>query len=273
MKSGSENAVEAARQAHILDPLNDEVTTIEEHVHMVQLARDKGDNMFRSGKYIEASEKYLIGLNYDWPNIVLLCKLATCHFRLGLWEKCIKNFDNAFKFSQNNPVAPCLFANPFAELEKRDQSVKDYEEQVALKASLGVEEVNSIEQYKDAISASGPIIIFFMDPSKAECIEFSSFVESLCTSFPSANFLKVLFSVLTGIIFHPCRRFGWLYQYLEGGEVLIWWFDLSSIWMVHLGLTGLVILSGTCRVAWILPCSPVESLGEVMDIRINAFKN
>ncbi|KAF3339579.1 TPR repeat-containing thioredoxin TTL1 [Carex littledalei] len=186
-----ENAVEAARQAHILDPLNDEVTTIEEHMHMVKLARDKGDNMFHSGKYMEASEKYLIGLNYAWHNIVLLCKLATCYFRLGLWEKCIKHFDDAFKFAQNNPVAPHLFANPFAELEKRDQGVKDYEEQVALKASLGVEEVNSIEQYKDAISAPGPVIIFFMDPSKAECIEFSSIVESLCTSFPSANFLKV----------------------------------------------------------------------------------
>lgn len=111
-----ENAVEAVRQAHILDPLNHEVTIIEENVHMVKLAHDRGDDMFRSGKYMEASEKYMIGLNYAWPNIVLLCKLGTCHFRLGLAEKFIKNFDDAHKFSQNNPVTPRLFANPFSEV-------------------------------------------------------------------------------------------------------------------------------------------------------------
>ncbi|KAF3338539.1 TPR repeat-containing thioredoxin TTL1-like protein [Carex littledalei] len=197
-----ENAVVAARQAHILDPLNDEVNTILENVHMAKLARDKGDNMFRSGKYMEASEKYMIGLNYAWPNIALLYKLATCHRRLCQWEKCIKFCNHALKFSENNPVDPCLFANPFTELGKSDESVKDYEEQVPLKASLGedisdikfkrgVEEVNSIEQYKVAISAPGPTIVFFMDPSKAECTEFSSFVESLCISFPLANFLEV----------------------------------------------------------------------------------
>lgn len=111
-----ENAVKAARQAHILDPANDEVTTVLERVHMAKLARDEGDKMFHLRKYMEAYAKYMVGLEYAWPNVALLNKLAACQMRLNQWKRVIKFSNLVGKFYQNNPVDDNLFSSPFFEV-------------------------------------------------------------------------------------------------------------------------------------------------------------
>ncbi|XP_078165538.1 TPR repeat-containing thioredoxin TTL1-like [Carex rostrata] len=193
-----ENAVKGARQAHILDPLNDNVTTILERVHMAKLARDEGDKLFHLRKYMEAYEKYLIGLKYAWPNVALLNKLAACQMRLNQWKRVIKFSNLVKKFYQDDSLDDNLFSSPFFELGKSDEIVKENEEKALVgedisdsKLKRGVEKVSSVEEYNVAISSPGHIIVFFNDPSNAECAEFTSCVESLCMSFPLVKFFEV----------------------------------------------------------------------------------
>ncbi|KAJ3685322.1 hypothetical protein LUZ61_014486 [Rhynchospora tenuis] len=215
-----ENAVEEADRAHRVDKLNDEISAIQTNVRLTSTAYLKGNMHYRERQYWEACDQYNIGLKYARSNACLLSNLAACHWQLGSWEKCIEICDQALQIRPGYTKALLRRADSFAKLEKWAESVRDYEAamkilpeihkivealshvQIALRKSQGedvshmisgteVTEITSAEHFQESISVSGASIVYFMEPSNAECIQISPFVNSLCTSFPLVIFIKV----------------------------------------------------------------------------------
>ncbi|KAJ1689978.1 hypothetical protein LUZ63_014133 [Rhynchospora breviuscula] len=215
-----ENAVAAADRAHRVDRFNDEISAIQTNVRLTSMARLNGNVHYRERQYLEACDQYNIGLKYARSNACLLSNLAACHWQLGNWEKCIEICDQVLQIRPGYIKALLRRAESFAKLEKWAESVRDYEAamkifpenakivealshaQIALRKSQGedvsrmisgteVKDITSAEHFQESISESGASVVYFMEPSNAECNQISPFVNSLCTSFPLVIFIKV----------------------------------------------------------------------------------
>lgn len=57
----------------------------------VASARTKGNELFKGGKYGDASVAYGEGLDHDPHNSVLLCNRAACRSKLGQFEKALED--------------------------------------------------------------------------------------------------------------------------------------------------------------------------------------
>ncbi|KAK4484678.1 hypothetical protein RD792_007267 [Penstemon davidsonii] len=117
------------------------------------------------------------------------------------------------------PVAVAIGFAPFT-LEHWSEAVKDYEvlrrelpddkevaeslfhAHVALKKSRGedvhnmkfggeVESVSGLEQFEAAITSPSASVVHFKSGSNVLCKQISPFLDTLCTQYPSINFLKV----------------------------------------------------------------------------------
>ncbi|KVI00247.1 Thioredoxin-like fold [Cynara cardunculus var. scolymus] len=73
--------------------------------------------------------------------------------------------------------------------------------QVALKKSLGeevynmkfggeVELIAGLDQFKAAVASTGASVVLFKTTSDLQCKQISPFLNTLCTRYPSINFLK-----------------------------------------------------------------------------------
>uniref|UniRef100_A0A0D9UYC1 Thioredoxin domain-containing protein n=1 Tax=Leersia perrieri TaxID=77586 RepID=A0A0D9UYC1_9ORYZ len=215
-----DHAVSSVDKARIIDPGNAEVIAMHNNVKAVARARSLGNELFNSGKVSEASLAYGEGLKHHPVNPVLYCNRAACRFKLGQWEKSIEDCNEALKIQPNYPKALLRRAASYAKMERWAESVKDYEvlrrelpgdtevaeayfhAQVALKSSRGeevsnmkfggeVEVITGMEQFQMATSLPGVSVIHFMTPLNQQCCKISSFVNTLCTRYPSINFLKV----------------------------------------------------------------------------------
>lgn len=96
-----ENAVVKAERATMLDQTNPEVLSVLNNVKMVVRARTRGNGLFSSGRYSEASEAYGDGLKHNASNSVLYCNRAACWYKLGLWEKSVEDCNQALKIQPN----------------------------------------------------------------------------------------------------------------------------------------------------------------------------
>ena len=76
---------------------NPEVVSVLNNVTNVAKARTRGNELFTSGRYSEASVAYGEGLKFDAFNSVLYCNRAACWYKLGLWEKSVENCNQALK--------------------------------------------------------------------------------------------------------------------------------------------------------------------------------
>lgn len=65
------------------------------NVRSVSRSRVLGNELFNSGKFVEASLAYGEGLKYDPSNPVLYCNRAACRSKLGQWEKTIEDCNEA----------------------------------------------------------------------------------------------------------------------------------------------------------------------------------
>lgn len=65
------------------------------NVRSVSRSRVLGNELFNSGKFVEASLAYGEGLKYDPSNPVLYCNRAACRSKLGQWEKTIEDCNQA----------------------------------------------------------------------------------------------------------------------------------------------------------------------------------
>ncbi|KAG9446595.1 hypothetical protein H6P81_012723 [Aristolochia fimbriata] len=215
-----ENALAAAERAAQIDPRNSEVVTVLSSVRMVARARARGNDLFNSGKFLDACMAYGEGLKYDPSNPVLYCNRAACRYKLGQWERSVEDCNEALRIMPNYRKALLRRAASNDKLERWVDSVKDYEvlrkelpgdkevaealfhAQVALRKSRGeevynmkfggeVEEISGMDPFMAAISSPGVSVVHFMVPSNPQCEQISPFVDGLCLKYPSLNFLKV----------------------------------------------------------------------------------
>ncbi|KAL6838639.1 hypothetical protein ACP4OV_031353 [Aristida adscensionis] len=215
-----DHAVSSVDKARIIDPGNTELVTMNNKVKAVARARSLGNELFNSGKYSDACSAYGEGLKHHPVNPVLYCNRAACRFKLGQWEKSIEDCNEALKIQPNYSKALLRRAASYGRMERWAESVKDYEvlrkqlpgdtvvaeayfhAQVALKSSgrevasnmkFGGEReaITGIEQFQMATSLPGVSVIHFMAPLNQQCCKISPFVNTLCTRYPSVNFLKV----------------------------------------------------------------------------------
>ncbi|GJN06437.1 hypothetical protein PR202_ga24166 [Eleusine coracana subsp. coracana] len=215
-----DHAVSSIDKARITDPGNTEVVTMHNKVKAVARARSLGNELFNSGKFSEACLAYGEGLKQHPTNKVLYCNRAACRFKLGQWEKSVEDCNEALKIHPNYTKALLRRAASYGKMERWAESVKDYEvlrkelpsdtevaeayfhAQVALKSSRGeevsnmkfggeVEAITGLEQFRMATSLPGVSVVYFMTPLNQQCCKNSPFVNTLCTRYPSVNFLKV----------------------------------------------------------------------------------
>ncbi|URE48244.1 TPR repeat-containing thioredoxin [Musa troglodytarum] len=215
-----ENAVAAAEKARQVDPGNAEVSMMLNNVRSVSRARALGNELFNSGKFVEASLAYGEGLKYDPSNPVLYCNRAACRSKLGQWEKTIEDCNQALVIQPDYTKALLRRAASYTKLERWTEAVRDYEvlrkelpgdtevaealfhAQVALKTSRGeevsnlkfggeVEEIKGFEQFQAAITLPGVSVVHFMVALNHNCNQITPFVNALCSRYPSVNFLKV----------------------------------------------------------------------------------
>ncbi|XP_057465610.1 TPR repeat-containing thioredoxin TTL1-like isoform X1 [Actinidia eriantha] len=215
-----ENAVTAAEKAGQIDPRNIEISVLLNNVRLVSRARARGNDLFKSERFTEASSAYGEGLRLDPSNAILLCNRAACWFKLGLWERSVDDCNQALLIQPNYTKALLRRAASNSKLERWAESVRDYEvlrrelpndnevaealfhAQVALKKSRGedvsnmkfggeVELVSGLEQFKAAISSPGASVVHFKSASNLQCKQISPFLDTLCGRYPSINFLKV----------------------------------------------------------------------------------
>ncbi|KAL5565071.1 hypothetical protein UlMin_028235 [Ulmus minor] len=215
-----ENAVTAAEKAGQIDPRNIEVAVLLNNVRLVARARARGNDLFKSERFTEACSAYGDGLKLDFLNPVLYCNRAACWFKLGMWEKSIEDCNQALLIQPNYTKALLRRAASNSKLERWVDAVRDYEvlrkvlpldnevaeslfhAQVALKKSRGeevfnmkfgggVEEVSGLEQLRAAISLPGVSVVHFKANSNLQSKQISPFFDTLCSRYPSINFLKV----------------------------------------------------------------------------------
>ncbi|KAL5232019.1 hypothetical protein ABZP36_030795 [Zizania latifolia] len=213
-------AVTMAEKASVIDPGNAEVGRIISNIRLVAQARAQGNDLFKAGKFAEASVAYGEGLKYEPSNPVLYCNRAACWSKLGRWVKAVEDCNEALKVQPGYMKALLRRATSYAKLERWADCVRDYEvlrkelpgdtdvaeslfhAQVALKTSRGeevtnmkfggeVETVTGIEQLQDAIHSPGVSVIYFMATMNQQCAQITPSVDSLCSECPSVNFLKV----------------------------------------------------------------------------------
>ncbi|KAK7313128.1 hypothetical protein VNO77_37561 [Canavalia gladiata] len=215
-----ENAVTAAEKASQIDSRNIEVAVLLNNVRVVARARLRGNDLFKSERFTEACLAYGEGLRLDPSNSVLYCNRAACWFKLGQWEKSIEDCNQALLIQPNYTKAILRRAASNTKLERWAEAVNDYEllrrelpddtevaealfhAQVSFKKSRGeevhnlkfggeVEDISGLEQFTAAISLPGVSVVHFETSSNLQCKQISPFVDTLCSRYPSINFLKV----------------------------------------------------------------------------------
>ncbi|KAF8110454.1 hypothetical protein N665_0083s0021 [Sinapis alba] len=215
-----ENAVTFVEKASEMDPRNSEIETLNRNVRMIVRTRDRGNNLYGSERYTEASAAYAEGLKFDPYNATLFGHRADCFFKVGMWESSIEDCSHALLILPSYTKARRQRAASYSKLERWAEAVSDYEilrkelsydrevaeslfhAQVALKKSRGevvlnmefggeVEEIFSLEELKAALTRPGVSIVLFMKISDQQCKEISIFMDALCIRYPSLHFLKV----------------------------------------------------------------------------------
>ncbi|CAA2973018.1 TPR repeat-containing thioredoxin TTL1 [Olea europaea subsp. europaea] len=215
-----ENALTAIEKAGKLDPRNVEILVMLNNVRLVGRARARGNDLFKSERFTEACSAYGEGLRLDPFNSILYCNRAACWFKLGQWQLSVDDCNQALCIQPNYIKALLRRAASNFKLERWDEAVRDYEllrkelpndnevaeslfhAQVALKKSRGeevynlkfggeVESVSGLEQFRAAISSPSASVVHFKAASNLQCKRISPFLDTLCTRYPSINFLKV----------------------------------------------------------------------------------
>ncbi|KAJ7529292.1 hypothetical protein O6H91_15G042700 [Diphasiastrum complanatum] len=211
-----EEAITTVEKAVKMEPANIDAAILLKKARTIGRLRATGNELFKAGKYFEASAAYGEGLEVDPVNAVLLCNRAACRSNLGLWEKAIEDCNAALAVQPNYKKARLRRAHSNAKLEKWEEALRDYEilrrelpgnlevaqalfdVQVSLKKSRGeetftkrfgeVDVVYSSEQFREAISS--PVVHFTLR-SNDRCIQISKLIGQLCKQYPAVNFIKV----------------------------------------------------------------------------------
>ncbi|GFP79615.1 tpr repeat-containing thioredoxin ttl1 [Phtheirospermum japonicum] len=208
-----DSALTAIEKSGEIDPRNVEISILLKNVRLVGRARARGNDLFKSERFTEACSAYGEGLRLDPTNSVLYCNRAACWFKLGQWERSVDDCNQALRLQPTYMKALLRRAASNCKLERWNEAVRDYEvlrrelpdnnevaeslfhAQVALRKSRG-EEVHNMKFGGEVESVSGRAptgasVVHFKTGSSVECRQISPFLDTLCTRYPSINFLKV----------------------------------------------------------------------------------
>ncbi|XP_073054562.1 TPR repeat-containing thioredoxin TTL1-like [Primulina eburnea] len=203
-----------------IDPRNFEISLLLKNIRLVGRARARGNDLFKSERFTEASSAYGEGIRLVPSNAVLYCNRAACWFKLGQWENSVDDCNIALRFQPHYVKAVLRKAASNGKLGNWKEAIKDYEmlrkelpddkevaeslfhAQIALKISQGedvhnmkfggeVEQVSGLEQFRAAISSQCASVVHFEDSSNLQCKQISPFLDTLCCQFQTVNFLKV----------------------------------------------------------------------------------
>ncbi|KAD3066777.1 hypothetical protein R6Q59_019015 [Mikania micrantha] len=215
-----ENAITSIEKSGQIDPMNVEVAVLLQSIRSLCRSRSRGNDLFKSERYTEACSAYSEGLKCDPSNPILYCNRAACWFKLGQFERSFDDCNQALLIHPNYTKALLRRAATCSKLERWAESVRDYEvlrrelptdndiaeslfhAQVALKKSRGEEVYNmkfggeveliiDLEQFKAAVVSTGASVVLFKTTSDLQCKQISPFLDTLCSRYPSINFLKV----------------------------------------------------------------------------------
>lgn len=96
--------------------MNSEVEVILNNVRLVAMARAQGNDLFKAGKFAEASVAYGEGLKYEPSNPVLYCNRAACWSKLGWWAKAVEDCNEALRVQPNYTKALLRRAASYAKV-------------------------------------------------------------------------------------------------------------------------------------------------------------
>ena len=116
-------AVSMAEKAGLIDPGNAEVGLILNNMRLVARARAQGNDLFKVGKFAEASIACGEGLNYEPSNSVLYCNRAACWSKLGRWAKSVEDCNEALRIQPNYTKALLRRAASYAKVSNLHVSV------------------------------------------------------------------------------------------------------------------------------------------------------
>jgi DnaJ family protein C protein 7 len=105
-----------AEKARLTDPGNAEVGLILNNMRLVARARAQGNDLFKAGKFAEASIAYGEGLKYEPSNPVLYCNRAACWSKLGRWSKSVEDCNEALRIQPNYTKALLRRAASYAKV-------------------------------------------------------------------------------------------------------------------------------------------------------------
>ncbi|CAH8389801.1 unnamed protein product [Eruca vesicaria subsp. sativa] len=214
-----ENGIVKAEKAAMIDQTNPELVSVLSNVKMVVKARTRGNELFTSGRYSEASLAYGDGLKHDGSNSVLYCNRAACWYKLGLWEKSVEDCNQALKIHPSYIKALLRRAASYGRLGRWEDAVRDYEfvrrelpgdgevaeslekaktavmtrsqESKSLGFNNEVEAVSTLDKFKNVVSLPGVSVFHFKSSSNRQCEEISPFINTLCLRYPLVHFFMV----------------------------------------------------------------------------------
>ncbi|KAG2245172.1 hypothetical protein Bca52824_092975 [Brassica carinata] len=214
-----DTGVVKAERAAMLDQTNPELVSVLSNVKMVVKARTRGNELFSSGRYSEASVAYGDGLTHDGSNSVLYCNRAACWYKLGLWEKSVEDCNQALKIHPSYIKALLRRAASYGKLGRWEDAVRDYEfvrrelpgdsevaesleraktavmnrsqESKSLGYNNQVEAVSTLDKFKNVVSLPGVSVFHFKSTSNRQCEEISPFINTLCLRYPLVHFFMV----------------------------------------------------------------------------------
>lgn len=111
-----DSAVALAEKAKLIDRVNSEIEVVLNNVRLVAMARAQGNDLFKAGKFAEASVAYGEGLKYEPSNPVLYCNRAACWSKLGRWAKAVEDCNEALRVQPNYTKALLRRAASYAKV-------------------------------------------------------------------------------------------------------------------------------------------------------------
>ncbi|KAJ8557289.1 hypothetical protein K7X08_002914 [Anisodus acutangulus] len=121
------DALAAAQRAAQLDGNNKEVNMVVRRAREVASARTKGNELFKGGKYADASVAYGEGLDHDPHNSVLLCNRAACRSKLGQFEKALEDCNTALNVRPSFTKARLRKADCYFKMGKWEACIQESE--------------------------------------------------------------------------------------------------------------------------------------------------
>lgn len=96
-----ENALASIEKSGQIDPRNVEVAVLLQNIRSLCRSRARGNELFKSERYTEASSAYGEGLKFDPSNPILYCNRAACWFKLGQFERSFDDCNQALLIHPN----------------------------------------------------------------------------------------------------------------------------------------------------------------------------